>query len=199
MSVRAKLFLLITLGVLGAGLFYLRVLAKRISFEPAPHAEEVVRARLSEVALQAGGGPSQSATLYFPSPNEGKLVAETRPVTWAGTDSDRVRQVVLALVEGSHQGLGHALPPSTSVRAVFLASEGTAYVDLSSDVLAGLTPGIEAESLAVYSVVNSISMNIPSVKRVKILIQGQEVETLGGHADLSEAFVPDLTRIKTGP
>jgi hypothetical protein len=33
--------------------------------------------------------------------------------------------------------------------------------------------------------------NIPSVKRVKFLIQGQEVETLDGHVDLTEAFVPD--------
>ncbi len=42
-----------------------------------------------------------------------------------------------------------------------------------------------------YSVVNSLAVNIPSVKKVKILIQGQEVETLDGHADLSGYFVPD--------
>jgi hypothetical protein len=47
--------------------------------------------------------------------------------------------------------------------------------------------------------VDSITANIPSVKRVKLLIQGQEVETLEGHADLTEAIVPDPTLIKTGP
>jgi hypothetical protein len=47
--------------------------------------------------------------------------------------------------------------------------------------------------------VNSITTNIPSVKRVKILIQGQEVETLEGHADLTDAIVPDPTLIKSGP
>ena len=85
------------------------------------------------------------------------------------------------------------------VRAVFLASEGTVYVDFSKDILNSLSPGIESECLAVYSIVDSITANIPSIKRVKILVQGQEVETLEGHADLTEAIVPDPSLIKTGP
>jgi hypothetical protein len=72
-------------------------------------------------------------------------------------------------------------------------------VDLSSDLVSGIYPGIEAESLAVYSIVNSITTNIPAVKRVKILIQGQEVDTLEGHADLTEAIVPDPTLVKGSP
>ena len=127
------------------------------------------------------------------------LVAESRPVKWAPASADRVRQVLLALAEGPRQGLGHPLAASTDVRAVFLTLDGTAYVDLSSDLLSSVSPGIEAESLAVYSIVNSITTNIPSVKRVKILIQGQEVETLEGHADLTDAIVPDPSLVKSGP
>jgi len=197
-SLRAKIFLLILLVVLGAATFYLRSLAKRVFIEPTQHAEETARAKLSEFALQSKKGSSQTATLYFPSLEQGKLVPESRSITWAEADVDRVRQVVLALAEGSHQGLRRVLPASTSVRAVFLAPDGTAYVDLSSDVLSEFAPGIETESLAIYSLVNSITMNIPSVKRVKFLIQGQEVETLDGHADLTAAFAPDPTRIKSG-
>jgi spore germination protein GerM len=91
------------------------------------------------------------------------------------------------------------LAASTNVRAVFLTPEGTAYVDLSNDLLRNISPGIETEFLSVYSVVNSITTNIPSVKRVKILIQGQEVDTLEGHADLTDAIVPDPTLIQSGP
>ena len=72
-------------------------------------------------------------------------------------------------------------------------------MDFSNDLLNSISPGIESESLSVYSMVDSITANIPSVKRVKLLIQGQEVETLEGHADLTEAIVPDPTLIKTGP
>ena len=199
MSRRAKIFLVILLIVLGVASFYLRTLARRVFLEPAQHAEETARAKLSEFALQSKKSASQAVTLYFPSLDEGRLVAESRSLTWAEADGDRVRQIVLALAEGSHQGLSRVLPASTSVRAVFLNSDGTAYVDLSNEGLGELAPGIQAESLAIYSLVNSITMNIPSVKKVQFLIQGQEVETLDGHADLTAAFSPDPTRIKTGP
>ncbi|MBZ5672247.1 MAG: GerMN domain-containing protein [Acidobacteriia bacterium] len=198
MSLRAKIFLLILLVVLGAATFYLRSLAKRVFIEPTRHAEETARAKLSEFALQSKKGSSQTATLYFPSLEQGKLVPEGYSITWAEANVDRVRQVVLALAEGSHQGLRRVLPASTSVRAVFLAPDGTAYVDLSNDVLSEFPPGIETESLAIYSLVNSITMNIPSVKKVQFLIQGQEVETLDGHADLTAPFAPDPTGIKSG-
>ncbi len=198
MSLRAKISLLILLVVLGAATFYLRSLAKRVFIEPTQHAEETARAKLSEFALQSKKGSSQTATLYFPSLEQGKLVPESYSITWAEANVDRVRQVVLALAEGSHQGLRRVLPASTSVRAVFLAPDGTAYVDLSNDVLSEFPPGIETESLAIYSLVNSITMNIPSVKKVQFLIQGQEVETLDGHADLTAPFAPDPTRIKSG-
>ena len=199
MSTRAKIFLVFMLIALGAGSFYLRALAKRIFVEPTPRGEESARAKLNQIALQPKNGAVQFATLYFPSLNEQKLVPESRPITWAETDVDRVRQVVLALAEGSHQGYGRAFPASTTARAVFMAPDGTAYVDLSNDILSDFQPGIESETLSVYALVDSITTNITSAKRVQLLIQGQQVETLDGHADLTSAFTQDLTRVKSAP
>ncbi len=199
MTARGKILLLILLIALGAGGFYLRSLAKRIFLEPTQRAEEAARAKLNQFALQPNNGTMQLATLYFPALNEDKIMPESHPITWAQADADRVRQIVLALAEGSHQGYGRVLPASTTVRAVFMAADGTVYLDLSNDILSDFEPGIESETLSIYSIVNSITINIPSVKRVQFLIQGQEVETLDGHADLTAAFTPDLTRVKSTP
>jgi len=146
---RAKIFFVILLIGLGAGGFYLRSLAHRVVLEPTSRAEEAARAQLNQFALQPSNGKTQLATLYFPAPNEGKIVPETRSLTWAQADADRVRQIVLALAEGSHLGYGRVLPASTAVRAVFLAAEGTAYVDLSADMLSEFEPGIQSETLAI--------------------------------------------------
>jgi germination protein M len=100
---------------------------------------------------------------------------------------------VLALIEGSRSGANSPLPPETTVRAVFLAADGTAYLDLSSEAQSNASPGIRGENLAVYSLVDSLAANIPSVKSIKILIQGQEVETLSGHVDLTNNFVADVS------
>ncbi|MFZ0964015.1 MAG: GerMN domain-containing protein [Terriglobia bacterium] len=199
MTVRGKVLLLFLLIALGAGIFYLRSLAKRVFLEPTQRTEEAARAKLSQFALQPNNGTTQLATLYFPAHDDGTLVAESRAITWAKGDADRVRQVLLALAEGSHQGYGRVLAPSTSVRAVFLGADGTAYLDLSNDMLNEFEPGIQNETLTIYSIVDSISTNIPSVKSVQFLIQGQEVETLDGHADLTAPFTPDSTRIKSTP
>jgi Sporulation and spore germination len=199
MTTRSKVLLVILLAGLAAGGFYLRSLARRIFFEPAPRTEETARAKLDQAALQPNNGPTQTATLFFPDLNDGKVASESRAITWAQADTDRVRQVVLALAEGSQQGYGRVFSPSTTVRAVFLTGDGTAFIDLSSDVRTDFEPGIESETLAIYAVVNSVAVNIPSVKRVRFLIQGQEVETLDGHADLTAAFAPDLARVKSNP
>jgi hypothetical protein len=192
MSLRVKILLFVTLAMLAGGYFYLRVLSRRIQFENPLRHEESVLTRLSEDILQSSN-PSQAITLYFPSYDRGQLLPESRPLALAASDPDRIRQVVLALIEGSRSGANPPLPPETTVRAVFLAADGTAYLDLSSEAQSSASPGIRGETLAVYSLVNSITVNIPSVKSIKILIQGQEVETLNGHVDLTNNFVADVS------
>jgi hypothetical protein len=200
MSRRAKILMLILLAVLALGASYLHVLTRRVAFRlPPEQGEEVARTRLSEAALQSATRPHQMATLYFPSFEQGVLREEKRPVAWAETETDRMRQILLALIEGSHQGYSRSLPISTGIRAVFLAPDGTAFVDLSDQAMLDINPGIASECLVVYSVVDSLAANIPAVKKVKILVQGQDVDTLNGHADLSDYFVLDPARISLAP
>jgi len=196
---RGKLLLVIALAVSAAGSYYLYVLGRRfLSQEPAP-SESAIRARLSEAALPTASSETQVVTLYFPSYSEGTLVAESRTVAVAATDSARIRQIVLELIEGSKRGNSPPLPPAAAVRAAFLASDGTAYVDLGGELSSGVGAGIATETLAVYSIVGSLAANIAAVKKVKILVQEQEVDTLDGHVDLSGFFVADLERLSMRP
>jgi hypothetical protein len=200
MSRSAKIFLVVVLlaGLTAAG-FYLRILVRRAFIQPPQHGEAVARTRLSEAALEPKAAPSAIITLYFPAYEQGGLLEETREISWAETEPDRIRQVLLALLEGSHQGYSRPLPPATDIRAVFLAPDGTVLLDLSNQALTEFSPGIESEVLAVYSIVNSLAANIRSVKRVKILVQGQEVDTLDGHVDLSGYFVPTASPLAAAP
>jgi spore germination protein GerM len=197
MTRRARVIaLMVLLVALAAGFIYLRVLTRRAKMDARQRGEEGARTQLREAAMQSSKGAEHTITLYFPSDEDGLLVSENRQIAWANNDTDRIRQVVLALTDGSLKGLRRPVPPSTELRAAFLTSDGTAYVDFSNNAVALLAPGIQSESLSVYSIVNSLAVNVPAVKKVKILVQGQEVETLGGHVDLSEDFSPDANRNK---
>lgn len=185
--------------VLGAGAYYLLVLTNRVRVEQPQRGEAGAQVKLREAALQSPSGASKTVTLYFPSNDETGLVQEQRQISWAADDVNRIRQILLALMEGSYQGNSRALPASTDIRAVFLTSGGTAFVDFSNSALGLFTPGIASETMAVYSIVDSLAANIPTVQRVRILVQGQEVDTLDGHVDLTEDFVPNMTPSPPAP
>ncbi|MGH9403905.1 MAG: GerMN domain-containing protein [Terriglobia bacterium] len=193
MSRRTLILALILIPVLIVSGFYLRSLVRRTSHENRPSPEAEMTTQLQQQALQAGPTTQQTITLYFPNYDTAALVQETRPIALAASNEDRIRQIVLALIAGSQQNHVQALPPSTALRAVFLSDDGDAYLDFSTDVTRDFPVGIESETLALRSVVDSLAANIPGVHRVKFLVQGQEVDTLDGHADLTGFYAPDLT------
>ncbi len=197
MSHRALILTVAVAIVLGVGTYYLLSLRRHIAPANASalRSDQTARTQLNEAALQQAGGQTQVITLYFPSYADGNLVAETRSLKLSTDNVKAIRQVLLSLIEGSHQGHGSALSPSTTIRAVFLTSDGTAIVDLSQEALADFQPGIESESLALYSIVDSLCANLPQVKQVKFLVQGQEVQTLDGHIDLTGSFAPEPSLI----
>ncbi|HEV7500454.1 MAG TPA: hypothetical protein VGQ33_10650, partial [Vicinamibacteria bacterium] len=49
------------------------------------------------------------------------------------------------------------------------------------------------ELLSVYSIVNSLTVNFPAIKRVQIHFDDRPAETLAGHIDLSRPLSADMT------
>lgn len=73
-------------------------------------------------------------------------------------------------------------PKGTKVLG-FSLKQGTAYLNLNRSATQ-LNVGSSTEVLAVASIVNTLT-KFPDVFKVKILIEGREVESLGGHVDLT--------------
>jgi Sporulation and spore germination len=66
--------------------------------------------------------------------------------------------------------------------------DGTAVADFSETLSTGTPSGILSEQLAVDSITRTLESNVPGLRRLKILIHGQEVDTLAGHVDLTGFF-----------
>jgi hypothetical protein len=47
----------------------------------------------------------------------------------------------------------------------------------------------------IYSLTDSITQNIPGIKKVKILVEGKEIPSIKGHISTKKAFSPDLELI----
>ena len=140
----------------------------------------------------AGPGESRVVTLYFTSEDDNLLHPEERTIPAGASPAEEAAEVVRELIKGSNGSLLAALPAGTRLRRLFITKEGIAYVDFSRDI-AGQPSGSSEELATVYSVVNTLAYNFKPIKKVFILIEGAERETLGGHVNLSEAFAPQFS------
>jgi hypothetical protein len=126
-----------------------------------------------------------TATLFFASPDGQSLVPVRRDVALAGTVAEQGRQIVTAqLSEAAPARNVSVIPAGTTLRAFYVTERGDAFVDLSSDVSRGHPGGSLNELLTVYAIVNAVSANLPAARRVQILVEGKEADTLAGHVDL---------------
>ena len=143
----------------------------------------------------AGAAPMATATvsLYFPSAKDDGLVVETRDIIDTKRPADRGAQILSALIEGPMgEGALPAVPTGTTLRRLWVRSDGSAYADFSDELATGLTGGSAEEIRTVYAIIDSLTVNVPAIQRVGILVGGRERETLG-HLDLRRPLLPDLS------
>jgi len=129
-------------------------------------------------------------TLFFLSEEDSLLHPELRQIVTGPSGVQEAEQVVTELIKGSDKGYLSPLPPETKLRQLFITKDGVAYVDFSKEFMENHPSGSSAELATVYSIVNSLTYNFKPIKKVFILVEGGEKETLGGHISLSRAFVP---------
>ena len=140
-------------------------------------------------------GEKKKIALFFLAEDDDLLHPEEREILAKPSVEEEASEVVEELIKGSQSALISPLPPETKLRQVFLTKDGMAYVDFSKEIQDKSLSGSAAEIAAVYSVVNSLAYNFKSIKKVLILVDGEEAETLSGHLNLSQPFVPDYSLI----
>jgi spore germination protein GerM len=148
-------------------------------------------------ATAATTGRKITATLYFVSEDGLNLVAVQREVPFGESVLDQAREIVIAQLSPAPEPLVSAIPPSTTLRALYLTDKGDAFVDLSVEARTKHTGGALDELFTVYAIVNALTTNLPAVTRVQILVDGKEVDTLAGHVDLRHPLQKSLKWVRT--
>lgn len=126
-------------------------------------------------------------TLFFADDTASYLIPEVRQLA-AGVDSS-IESLAVAVLEAliagpsTESGLFRTLPPETVIRDVSI--EGDLLIaDFGSELQRYHWGGSTGEILTVYSIVHTL-LELPNIQRVWILIEGQSIETLSGHLDVS--------------
>ncbi|HWM89536.1 MAG TPA: GerMN domain-containing protein [Thermoanaerobaculia bacterium] len=143
--------------------------------------------------VEETGGPTEPVqfVLYFPT-DGGRIAGERRELQVTESPRDRTRKIVQGLLAGPKgQTLYRPLPQGVRLGSVLLSGD-VAYLDFVWDGHPDPpSSGATEEIQRVYSLVDSVCLNVPEVQRVSLLWNGFQRLTFGGHLDLSQPIRPD--------
>jgi hypothetical protein len=198
---RFAVVLLLLLVLLLAALFGARALRSRVP----PSVVPVPTVRPTPV-VPPTAIPARRVTLYFEKPEDEKLHAEGRDVPASTDDIALLRAIASAVLQGPrHEALLKPFPPGWTLRSAFKLGSALAVLDLgvgadpsgapeAASTSAGAprwNAGSHEELAAVQALALSVSRSLPGIERIVILVNGEPVDTLGGHLDLTHPIHPD--------
>lgn len=177
--------LIILLTLLGIGIGLISLFRQEISRFTEPWLEK--RGLLLE---------RRDVTLYFSDRDAEYLVGEMRKITKGNNLEAEAEDLLQELILGPKGQLLPTLPPDTELISFQIDDKGTGRVNFNRVLSRGHPGGSSAEMMTVYSVVNSLALNFPEVKRVQFLVEGEEIETIAGHLSVRHPISPkpDLIR-----
>lgn len=130
--------------------------------------------------------------LFYPLAGGGDLRAEPRRFSVERGMSALIKSALTELGRGPNDpSLICPFRHDLLVRGVYSQGDGTLFVDLGAGAQEVFGSGLSEEVAAISSIANTLFYNFPHVTRLKMLIDGEPVSSLGGHVDLSGFIYPE--------
>ena len=140
---------------------------------------------------------TREVILYFASVDGQALVAETRDIAECQQDEDCLRDTVRALIAGSQGEFAAILPAQVTLNDVSV--EGSLVnVDFSQELISAHPGGTQSELLTIYGLADTLAVNFPHLRQMRVLVDGEQVATLKGHVDLRQPINPDFSLVEEG-
>jgi hypothetical protein len=158
--------------------------------------------------------PDEQVTVALANDADGAVSLDTISLPLPAEPSGRASALLnRILADDARPASNHPLPPGPAVTDVFLlplpltnpagaaatpaeeqdsdpaTAQQLAVVNFAKAFAAAHPSGIEVEDLTLRQIIATLQANFPQIDQVRFLIDGQPVETLAGHADLTRAYV----------
>jgi len=129
------------------------------------------------------------------------LAPRIETVALPDNEGASIRPLLVALLAPAAAGSDpKPVPEGIEIRATYLLPDGTAIVDLGGSLfMTGWKTGSQAELMLAYSIVQTLTSNLPSIRQVQLLVNGQPAETLAGHVSIEHALRPNPRLVKLQP
>ena len=148
----------------------------------------------------SAGRPLQSVTMMIANDMDGSLHPATQNLALPVDGNARAHVILQHLILNyARPNSKHPIADNKGVNGIFFMTlplepnqviPGTeAIVDLSTSFVAAHPSGIEPETLTLLSILGTLHANFPQISQVRFLVDGQQRDTLAGHADLTRVYL----------
>lgn len=153
--------------------------------QPKPDAppEKPTQPKETPPAKKDDSAHAVNVKVYYPDDSGMKLVEVERKIIIDDSTDKYTAAVETLLEEPAEENLTKIFPNNAAIRGVTVEN-GLAVVDFDGAFVKNFVGGSTGEEFLIGSVVDTLT-NFPEVKQVRFLVDGQEIETLSGHMDLS--------------
>jgi spore germination protein GerM len=180
----------------GGKIFFLLILIGTIAFIFSLFRQDIMNSLKPWLEKWSFVEKRKEVLLYF-SDSEGEyLIGEKRKISKKNEVKQEAKEMILELVKGPRGKLIPTIPPQTKLLTLQINEAGMAKVNFNLALSKDHPGGSSAEMMTVYSIVNSLALNFPQIKRVQILIDGKPIETIAGHLSLRQPISPKPDLIK---
>lgn len=174
------------LGLIAAGIFVGRMVVDVRPVSPQP---EVSRTPVVQ----------EEVSVYFSTVDANGLIEEKRTIPQPGDDFTALSQIVALLASGPESAdLAPVIPSQARLLGVRRIDPETLELDFNRELVDYHPGGSSSELLSVHALTNAIASYMPEFKRFVFLVEGQKVESLKGHVDLSRALPLNPNWVKSG-
>ena len=134
----------------------------------------------------------RAVVLVFPEWDASGYVTEQRQIPSRDRPGEDLFGVMTVLCEGPNiSGAISGLPRGTRALAAFVnPDDNSAVLDFSQELVTRHPGGSAAEVATLTSILRTVALNFPRTRSCVILVDGAQVETIGGHLDLVRSFDP---------
>lgn len=146
------------------------------------------------------GRPVQSVTMMMANDMDGSVQPATQNLALPVDANARAHVILQHLITNyARPNSKHPIATNKGVNEIFFMTlpleanqvvPGTvAVVDLSTSFVEAHPSGIEPETLTLLSIIGTLHANFPEISQVRFLVEGQQRDTLAGHADLTRVYL----------
>ena len=146
------------------------------------------------------GTPVQNVTMMMANDMDGSLQPGYQNLALPVDANARAHVILQHLILNyARPNAKHPIAANKGVNEIFFINlpleanqvlPGTmAVVDLSGSFVDAHPSGIEPETLTLLSIIATLHANFPQISQVRFLVDGQQRNTLAGHADLTRVYL----------